>query len=239
MKNSYLINLLAIKAASQLASKNPDLYVISGVLCEFYETGVRYVATDGRCLGVITDAATAIPAEAEPLARLVLDDAGVAAVLRHSRATKKGVAGADWDDPHSADTTTPIPVYLDGGWNAHPAFLAIRARYPNWRVCVPKRTYVAKVSPEVSVDTEYAAQAGAFFRTMFDPKRKFTESKELAECTLHGVAMNDKSEPGTWIATTEIHLVGQLTAFAVVMGVRVEEGHTARVLADKRLPFPE
>lgn len=235
MKHSYLINPLAIKAASHLSSKRPDRWVLSGVLCEFHKTGVRYIATDGRCLGVITDATTAIPAEVEPITRLVLDSNEVAAVLKHFRATKTPVVGINWDDPK--DDTSPIPVFVDGGAEGTSLFLAIRARYPNWKQILPRRSWVAKVSPEVSVDTEYAAQAGAFFRTMFDPKMKITESERLAECTLHGIAMNDKSEPGTWLATTERHLVGRLTAFAIVMGVRMAEGHAVRVLADKNLPF--
>ena len=235
--NTYLVDPLAIKACAYFAADAKTRPSISGVLCEFFPNGVRYVATNGRTLGVVTDAASPIPADGAPEYRLTLDAGAVAAILKTWKATKHRTIGVTVGEAGGRGEDWVIPLWIDGADTAAaPTYSQIRYQYPNWRQAVPRRSWVPCVSPLCSLDSAYAAQVGAFYRTLTDPKDK----RALAECTFHGVAAPDvKPEHSRiWLATTAYQLTGRLTAYAICMGVAMPEGHVLHTLADKSLPFP-
>lgn len=231
MQHSYLVNPIALKACLHLAAdQKSGRFVIAGVCCYFFPNGVRYVATDGRTLGVVTDAAAPIPAAEAPEATLNLDFPTVKRVLDIAKATKHTAIGVTWDEPAEGAATIPIAI----GGDAVP-FPCAFSKYPTWQQAVPRRSWVARADALVSLDSAYATQAGAFFRQLTDPKLR----RNLAECIFVQVSPNASTESRVWLATTAKRLVGRLTAYAVLTGVKLVDGQTAATLADASLPFPE
>ena len=231
---TYLVNPLALKALSYL-SAGPDRWIISGVLCEFFPNGVRYVATDGRALAVVTDATGPISADDKPEVALTLDGNVVARIVKQWRASKHPSFGVTIGEETGPDEARLVPLWFDGAdTSALPSYVQPVYRYPNWRQVVPRRSWVSCVSSLCSIDSAYAAQVGAFFRTITDAKDK----RLLAECTFHGVSPTTGSDRPTWLATTARRLAGRLTAYAIVMGVAVAEDAAASILSDPSLPFP-
>ena len=231
MQRSYLVNPLALKACLNLAADpKSNRFVIAGVCCYFFARGVRYVSTDGRALGVVTDATSPIPAAETPEATLNLDFPTVKRVLDIAKATKHSAIGLRWDEPEEGATTTPVTI----GGDAAP-FPCAFSRYPNWQQVAPRRSWVARADASVSIDSAYTSRVGAFFRALTDPK----DERALSECTFVQVSPNVSTESRHWLATTANRLVGRLTAYAVLMGVKIADGQTAETIADASLPFPE